>query len=483
MGCIILKLNCIKIMILLGVLICIPAFSADTIKVFNANVKPIQTPFCVESITDFKPSSKQFKPYHERTMIWYQDHEHYRTVIIDFPSKGEQTYEVRSGNTAYMAICSGDHHEKWIATPVELSGETLSDLQTKREMRNPILLGIEEIDGIKVQHWRGNLTGKYSSKTDIIEVWMSIDKRIPIVLKSSTVNSRGSATSELVNLRVGKPIPDYILKPQINPSIGITDQLNSRQKPLWMIIIWSALDLLASVLLIYSIVGVTQIHKQIFLIAVSGFALLIDNRYPSGLSQHFNQYSGIPIVILIGLMTAIVIIYCLRKFPIPGEIKLLSGTRWSIIIWVIISLYLGFRAGMSQYIKYGLSSVNFSFLPLYLINIIIYYMLSAILQEVVFRGYLMGVLSQRFTSGRIVNIIQSIAFTTIHFPSMVYSGNSFLVIISRIIMLFIMGLIFGSFRLKYKNLGAPSLVHAAYNIGLNYGLTLVSYAAITNPLK
>jgi membrane protease YdiL (CAAX protease family) len=102
-------------------------------------------------------------------------------------------------------------------------------------------------------------------------------------------------------------------------------------------------------------------------------------------------------------------------------------------------------------------------------------MTFAALEEVVFRGYLMGVLSRRFTSGRMVNLLQSLLFTSIHIPRLIHEYSNYLTLIGSLIGLFAMGLIFGGLRFRYKNLGAPWLVHAVYNIGLQYGTVITVY--------
>lgn len=473
-----------KIMILLGVLISIPAFSADTIKVFNADAKPIQTPFYAETVFALKSNSIKIKSFRNSTTVWYQNPESYRMELRGFPTNGNRSIVVRSGEIGYSTMYRQGRREKWAVMPMIWMGDPLADLYNKREMKNPRLVGIEEMHGMKVQHWHGSWRRKHAIGANTMDIWLSLDKRFPIILKSKIINlSRGIVTYEITKLRLGESIPGYMLTPQIDPKDGLMALVNSPAKPIWITIIWYLVYLLSYGLLIYAIGVVRSGNKRIFLLIIYGFVFIGIVNFPSRLDRYMNQYSGLPVFILMAVMTIAVLRHCLRRFPVLGGIRIFSGTRWSIIIWIIVSLCYGLYSGICHTAAaYGRTSSHLWFLLPSLLNLSLCYMIFAALEEVVFRGYLMGVLTRRFTSGRVVNVLQSLAFTLIHIPRLMNEYSNHLTFIGGLVGIFVMGLIFGGLRLRYKNLGAPWLVHVVYNIGFQYG-TIITVYDVLNRLR
>ncbi|MHB1002158.1 MAG: CPBP family intramembrane glutamic endopeptidase [Armatimonadota bacterium] len=467
-----MKLFYTKIMVLLGLLMCVQGYCADTIRTFNANPQPIKTPFYAERSLIFRIKKKSgitARPFDNRARYWYQSPERYRIEMLDYPGKGLKTYQVRSSNSMYIY-----ERKQWGVLPVSWDKANLiSEINKKWEMKIPKLLGTEEMHGLQVEHWRGIPAGKYTISKSIIDIWRSTDKRFPLVVKVKGVTPKRTMIWELTDLRIGESIPDYMITPQINPKSGLLAQLNSRHKPLWMIIVYYTIYLLSHVLLIYSLTAVKSIKKKA--LYITSFLLLSVGltKYSTGLDVYINQYSGLPVLILLAAMITAAIIYMMKKFTIPGDVKFFRGTRWTIIIWLIVIAALSLWRGMKTpaYIAdmIGYSPSGLVFLLPTLITLLIIYLPTTALSEVVFRGYITGALINRYKSEGIVNTLQALAFTAVFIPGFIYGFNNYLTFFSGIIATFITGLILGAFRLKYQNLSASWIICAVWTICTQYG--------------
>lgn len=69
----------------------------------------------------------------------------------------------------------------------------------------------------------------------------------------------------------------------------------------------------------------------------------------------------------------------------------------------------------------------------------------------------------------LVNVLQALASTAWYILKFMNSKYSLLAAIVSLVIIFIFGGLLGDIRLKYSNLGAPWIVHTAYNMGHFYG--------------
>jgi membrane protease YdiL (CAAX protease family) len=158
-----------------------------------------------------------------------------------------------------------------------------------------------------------------------------------------------------------------------------------------------------------------------------GFAYYFIKKYDNQLSIKYNQMVKNPIkfIVILTLMGVIVLYHILAKIVVCG------------------GLY-----------------YNSSFHPSLMIGSVL---LAGVIEELVFRGWFYnGILS--FVSENKANLISSIFFVLIHYPSYITAGKPILAILLTSIGIFIGSLIFGWSFKKSKSLWVPIILHMTWNI-------------------
>jgi len=91
-------------------------------------------------------------------------------------------------------------------------------------------------------------------------------------------------------------------------------------------------------------------------------------------------------------------------------------------------------------------------------------LLVGIIEEIVFRGFLLRKLMDSFRFW-LANTITALLFASIHFPIWIYKGQfEFPYILNSIITAFVLGIIFGFIYKKSNSLWSVIIIHSLYNL-------------------
>ncbi|MCE5197847.1 CPBP family intramembrane metalloprotease [bacterium] len=422
-----------------------------------------------------------------RTLIWYRSPECYRLELVDWPCDDLRTYFVRSGNCVFSTIAKRDMHNepKWEATPAFWSDENMlsSILQPTWRLQDTALVGLEQVHSVSTEHWHNHSTGMHSTTERTVDVWLSINRQFPLVMKAQTHGPNSSMHWEITQLHIDESIPGKMFTAQVHPANGLSSQLKMQYKPLWMILLWYVLLLSVYTWMIFALAMPKLGRMRVLHIVGSAVGMLVMLWVTPNLNAYQNRISGLPVLLLMALMLVVTLLFCWRKIGMPGEIKLFAGTRWPVIAAALIAagaafLFFGARGQAVATKIYGPSGWHITFLPQTLATVLVYAATWAALEEVVFRGYVTGVLSRRFSALWLVNILQAIAFSVEHIPKYLREPTSNSILLCNLAFMFAFGLVFGGLRLRYRNLGAPWLVHTAYNVGAFYALHANTFATL-----
>lgn len=128
--------------------------------------------------------------------------------------------------------------------------------------------------------------------------------------------------------------------------------------------------------------------------------------------------------------------------------------------FIVLLPFLAVQFG-SMFFKYGGFHIGESFHPSKLIG---QFLIVGILEELVFRGWFFNALASLVNDTK-ANIIQSLLFMGIHFPSYIDHGLfTFPRILSISVFLFAMGMIFGWVFRKSKSLWPPIILHMIWDL-------------------
>jgi membrane protease YdiL (CAAX protease family) len=98
-----------------------------------------------------------------------------------------------------------------------------------------------------------------------------------------------------------------------------------------------------------------------------------------------------------------------------------------------------------------------------LYDLIITVLTVGIFEESVFRGWFFNSIAH-FTSERKANLISAALFLFIHYPSWISQGNDVLTIISKSIIIYVLGLIFGWAFRKNKSIWTGTIFHSFWDL-------------------
>lgn len=143
----------------------------------------------------------------------------------------------------------------------------------------------------------------------------------------------------------------------------------------------------------------------------------------------------------------------------PSNTLFETRIEWKYFFMVLMP-FLAVQFG-SMFFKYNGFHIGESFHPSKLIG---QFLIVGILEELVFRGWFFNALASLVNDTK-ANIIQSLLFMGIHFPSYIDHGLfTFPRILSISVFLFAMGMIFGWVFRKSKSLWPPIILHMIWDL-------------------
>lgn len=207
--------------------------------------------------------------------------------------------------------------------------------------------------------------------------------------------------------------------------------------------------------------------KKRDLITVIILSIIIGFMYISGLplalfSISYKDLQNFIIPIGLNIILCILIIYSVIKiFKVNLDFKirkdnLLKGIKDTILISSIVIVFYG----VEFFINYSPLNNSPSIIRL-LLEGIVYYSLTAIIEELLLRGLLFNFFNETFKKSNnrilIAAIVSSLLFAIGHVPSVL--GQGFIICLFRFIYPFSMGLGFAYFYKKTENLLVPIIYH------------------------
>jgi membrane protease YdiL (CAAX protease family) len=415
-----------------------------------------------------------------RDRVWFSTNGNFRIESCDNMLYCEFCeYMVRNGRHFFRTFSTPESHTegRWLVTPEEW----MPNLLRTYLLRNITILDARFVDrkqvlGLSAEHWTGRPPGKFGTGT--VDVWISKDSQIPIVLKVETISKNRHSIWQIRNLNTSKNLPSYIFTPQTHPSASLLALIKMPYKPPLFLFTWYIL-----VLCCYAGIAVPltrkdwKRRKKLAVVIISGLCLLSLFLIPTGFEVFAMQFSDIWVPVCIMILTLICIGLIWRTVGSPG-VDIFRGTRWIIVVYAILAAVLGlfWSKGYENYTvaSIGLSRCPLPFMPAILSAVTLLAISWAAIEELIFRGYIFSAICQKKEPVFIAIILQALIFGATHIPKYINACGFSIHVIVQTTIIVIWGIIFGLLRCRHKNLAAPFLVHAAFNIASIY----VSYASI-----
>ena len=400
--------------------------------------------------------------------IWFGGRSRYRVESwLSYADKRQACIVVDGAHMFSATAQIPSHgHLRWNTFPSSwLGGEISLDsfLLQRIRLDRPTLVETTSMLGLRTEHWRGLVSG--SSRKTNMDVWISVDPRFPFVLRTQSGLPGHRAVWHITRLDLGAAIPDYVFSPQTHPRPGMRAVLAMPYWPISLVLTWYALYLLCSVGVIFALAGGSKrrpCRAALGILWAAGAIALMFVGPRSGAYAYL--LSDVPVQLAIGLLTVVFVVFAWLRVGSPGQVAVFKGCKWPVApiaaIGALAAAFLAVLHQMPLNYRLGLKGLDIPFLPGTLANVAVFCIGTTLLEEVVFRGYLMHSLSQRF-SARKANIIQAILFAGYHVPKDMRLGYAGSHIVVDLVCMLAFGVLFGSLRLRYRNLGAGWIVHCA----------------------
>lgn len=399
----------------------------------------------------------------DHARVWFNGSDKYR-VEYGRPARG---VELHLGRHVYTSsIIRGN--ERWWGMPESWMPGDMPLLRGGGiKMQNARLIATETMQGLRVQHWRGR-----SLRNASLDVWKSTDPRLPIVLAWDRTSRESHGTWRVSKLEL-KPIPAYVFSTQLHPKPGLRALLRQPFRPFSVVLLLHVLSLVCYVALVCKLPS-SKSRGSLGICVISGLLLLSTLFVCRQPTDYWNQSSDTPALALLALLTLGAMAMMVRFAGVPGEARLCRGITWPVVLCAVAVGALGFlsqyrsQSAMAQ--SLGLHHWALPFLPITLLNVAIDIFPSAALQEIVFRGYIYHALEQRLRRPIVVIAIQALLFAVYHIPRdlvVAIHGHGHCPIVAMVWSL-LWGVLFGIIRCRTRSIAAPTLVHAAFNLGVFY---------------
>jgi membrane protease YdiL (CAAX protease family) len=279
------------------------------------------------------------------------------------------------------------------------------------------------------------------------------------------------------------PVPDYLFTAQEHPRGGLCAFRSIANKPVLPYLIWHLLTL--AVLAGAAFSAFWKPERRATLLRTMGLAACLALLFGFGVSDsvmYSLSYHDTPVAATVLVASTLFVFIMIRSLGMPGEIGLAKGTTWASLVLVAATAGLsalwmyssqrGFVVG-----KLGLSSWHMAFGGPIILNVGLLALGSAVASELVFRGYLYGILEKHLSSIQVVIGVQALISSLYGLPILIYSEGLSLRMIVQFTGVCIGAVALGTLRRRYTNLLVPSLVHFAWNAALYYMICASALAA------
>jgi membrane protease YdiL (CAAX protease family) len=385
------------------------------------------------------------------------------------------SYMVSDGSHVFACLASPKYPErraKWGAFPdARMCDGLRTFLLFHGTIRGAHLVGTGRFLGLRAQHWQGHVgSDKLARRAD---AWVSVDRRFPAVLEFTSVGRTSTVEWQITRLDISHPVPAYVFLPLLHPKPGLKSMLTARYLPLEFVFVWHILLLACYTGLAFSFAPAQRFFPRRAILAVLSAAVMsVAFLRSPRVEVYFYQLIDAPVLLLLGLLSVAFLFGAWRAAGGRNQLPMIGKASWPLLFWAILACGLGFvwQFGHSQGLAnvLGLKGCRVPFLPVMLLNVMLFAAPSAAFEELLFRGCIYGWLERRCRSTSIVVLVQALAFSAFHIPrSLVLFGAGPRMAIDLVIM-FLFGVGFGLLRRGYRGLLAPWLVHFAYNTAVLY---------------
>jgi membrane protease YdiL (CAAX protease family) len=413
--------------------------------------------------------------------IWFTRDGRYRTessvVSSSSTESGSWEYPAYDGRRLYVALAdpTSTHEANWRTYPVRDAADSVlgTYMSDSWKVSNARMIGIGRVLGLRADHWRGR-DSQYNRSRD---VWVSSDRRFPLVLRVLDKSKDSAVEWRITKLDLKHRVPDYIFTAQVHPKPEFLRILTTPHKPPFVTLIWHAMVFLAYAGGVASFAWrrpTFGLRRRIVLGvgACAAFALLVI--WGPAQETCTRTFSGTPMVLAYAALCVLLVLFMLRVFGRPSGVALFRGTTVFSLLLVLGAAYLGVRIGERYPWHYlGLMhSLKLVFFPGILVKAVLGMGCITAVEELIFRGYLFSALEAGLRRMWAVIVVQAVIFGVYHVPGRLAAGDSLPHLAASVAWLSGSGLLFGVLRWRYRNLAVPWLVHFAHNAGWLYVVTL-----------
>ena len=409
--------------------------------------------------------------------IWFTRNGRYRTesntVSSSSTDSGCWEYWVYDGRRVYAALADprSPREANWRTyASGHSAGSALGFYMADSwEVSDARLVGREEILGLHAEHWKGT-ESQYKRSRD---VWVSSDRRFPLVLRVLDKSKDSAIEWRITKLDLKHRVPGYIFSAQVHPKPEFLRILTTPHKPPFVTLIWYAMVFLAYAGGVASFAWKRPtfgLRRRIILgvAALTAFTLL--EIWGPKQETYTRTFSGTPMILAYAALCALLILFMLKVFGRPSGVTLFRGTTVFSLLLVLGSAYIGVRIGERYPWHYlGLThSLKLVFFPAILVKAVLGMGCITAMEELIFRGYLFNALEAGLRKMWAVIAVQAVIFGLYHVPARLGAGDSLPQLAVSVAWLSGSGLLFGVLRWRYRNLAIPWLVHFAHNAAWSY---------------
>ena len=376
---------------------------------------------------------------------------------------------VLDGTHVFATLCRKDRlsRAKWSASPAAWFGGSMhNNIIWRCRLDNGRLVGRGRRLGLNAEHWRSEQG--HRKRAHHTDVWISADQRFPLILNYQSTWPDRSLSWRITKLDIDHPVPSYTFTPEVRPRAGLIPILRSRYRPASWVLAWEFVTLCCYAAIVVPLGARARKSWKGALQCVIGclclFGLLLT--YPNP-DVFFHLLSDTWVLLAMAAMTGALLVFLCRKAG-PPEGLTFRGTRWTSAFWLLGALCVSAASAIAgrNYLgqTLGVSLGGLHWMPVTLLNVAIFAVPSAAVQEIVFRGYVFDALIRRFQKESPAIVLQALLFSLYHLPRAIVLYGASPRIATDLLWTLLMGIGFGAMRWKYRNLAVPWIVHAVYNM-------------------